>query len=534
MAAAPLGIQLRLAWDTFSQNRLRTVLTALGLTMGVATLIGVMTLIQGANAYVGDKVAGLGSGVFRIAKRSFDVTNLEQYYISQRNPDITYDDFVAVRQGCSECVAVGASITARVRSRRGALELSDVTLEGQTYEMADVSTRIVERGRYFTLGEQRRAAPVCVIGAELADRLFPGVDPLGRSLRIDREPLEVIGVYERVGSVLGRNQDSFAVVPMETFRRMRGLRQSLTIEAAAGEGARFQRAQDQARVILRSRRNIGPRDDENFYIGTAETYIALWQAISASFVLVFGGASTIAGLVGGIVIMNMMLVSVAQRTREIGVRRACGARRIDIRRQFLTESVLQCLAGGVLGVGGGLGGAWLLRRFADFPAEPEWWTAALGVGYAVAIGLFFEFTRRCWPPGLTDRSAAGGSMTRQQLGENVMVALDSLRSRLVGLPDVARHRHRRRFGHHRGGADRRAHPRPHRPRAAARLEGLLRRTPSGRHDAGGVDRGHSHAQGFRALLRAGHPGLLPDGGARHGLRGSFLRLRLSERDSLPQ
>ncbi|MBI1355544.1 MAG: FtsX-like permease family protein [Acidobacteria bacterium] len=389
MAAASFVELFRLAWDSFSQNRLRTALAVLGLTMGVATLIGVMTLIQGANAYVGDKVAGLGTGVFRIAKRSFDVTNLEEYYSSQRNPDITYDDFLAVREGCGECDAVGATITARVKARRGGLELSDVNLEGQSYEMADVSTRTVERGRYFTLGEQRRAAAVCVIGADVAERLFPGVDPLERSLRIDREPLKVIGVYERVGSVLGQNQDSFAVVPLETFRQMRGLRQSLTIEASAGDGPRFQRAQDQARVILRARRNIGPRDDENFYIGTADTYIALWQTISASFVFVFGGVSTIAGLVGGIVIMNMMLVSVAQRTREIGVRRACGARRSDIRRQFLTESVLQCLLGGALGVAGGVGGAWLLRRYADFPADLQWWTAALGVGYAAAIGLFF-------------------------------------------------------------------------------------------------------------------------------------------------
>jgi len=387
--AAPLGIHFRLAWDTFARYRLRTALTVLGLTMGVATLIGVMTLIEGASTFVGDKVANLGTGVFRVAKRSFDITNLEEFYSSQRNPDITYDDFVAVREGCSQCEAVGATISTRVRARRGNLEASDVTLEGQTSEMADISNREVERGRYFAVGEERLAAAVCLIGSETADRLFPSVEPIGRSLRVGRETLRVIGVFEAVGSVLGRNQDLFVVIPLSTYRRMNGLRQSLTIEALAGEGERFQRAQDEARVILRSRRNIGPREKENFYIGAAESYIALWETISASFVIVFGGVSGIASVVGGIVIMNMMLVSVAQRTNEIGLRRACGARRVDIQRQFLTESVLQCFAGGALGVAAGLGGAWLLRTYADFPAEMGWSSAAIGVGYAVAIGLFF-------------------------------------------------------------------------------------------------------------------------------------------------
>ena len=387
--AAPLGIHFRLAWDTFSRYRLRTALTVLGLTMGVATLIGVMTLIEGANTFVGDKVANLGTGVFRVAKRSFDITNLEEFYTSQRNPDITYDDFLAVQRGCTECEAVGATISTRVRARRGNLEASDVTLEGQSNEMADISNRTIEQGRYFAVGEDRRAAPVALIGAEIADRLFPGVDPLGRTLRVGRETLQVVGVFEPVGSVLGQNQDLFIVVPLQTFRQLNGLRQSLTIEALAGEGERFQRAQDQARVILRNRRNIGPDDRENFYIGAAESYIALWETISASFVIVFGGVSGIASVVGGIVIMNMMLVSVAQRTNEIGLRRACGARRIDIQRQFLTESVLQCFAGGALGVACGLAGAWLLRTYADFPAEMGWWSAVIGVGYAVAIGLFF-------------------------------------------------------------------------------------------------------------------------------------------------
>ena len=383
------GINLGLALESFSSARLRTFLTVLGLTMGVATLIGVVTIIQGANAFVADKVANLGTGVFRIAKQSFDITDLEEYYRSQSNPDFTLEDLQAVRARCADCGSVGATISARVQADYAGVEVSDVTLEGQTASMADISNRDLARGRYFNEAEDKGGARVCMLGSEVAARLFPTLDPLGRSVRVDRETLQVIGVFDAVGSVLGQNQDLFIVVPLNTFRRMRGLRSSITIEVEAGDSPRFERAQEQVRTILRSRRNIGPRDEENFYLGTAASYIALWETISASFVVVFTGVSSIAALVGGIVIMNIMLVSVTQRTREIGVRRACGARRADILRQFLTESVLQCLLGGVLGVSMGFLAALLLREGADFPARLELSTAVMGVAFAAVVGLFF-------------------------------------------------------------------------------------------------------------------------------------------------
>ena len=386
---AGLSTNLQLALESFRGARLRTFLTVLGLTMGVATLIGVVTIIQGANAFVADKVANLGTGVFRVAKQSFDITDLEEYYRSQSNPDLTLEDLQAVRELCRECGPVGATVTARVTADHRGVEVSDVTLEGQTASMADISNRDLERGRYFNEVEEKHSAQVCLIGSEVATQLFPTFDPLGRTIRVDRENLEVIGVFEAVGSVLGQNQDLFVVVPLNTYRRMRGLRSSITLEVEAGESPRFERAQDEVRMTLRARRSIGPREDENFYIGTAASYIALWETISESFVIVFAGVSSIAALVGGIVIMNIMLVSVSQRTPEIGVRRACGARRTDILRQFLTESVLQCLAGGVIGVSLGFFGATLLRAAANFPAHLEWWTAAMGVAFAACVGLFF-------------------------------------------------------------------------------------------------------------------------------------------------
>lgn len=383
--AAALGPAL----ESLRSNALRTALTTLGLTMGVAALISVMTVIQGANQFVADKIANLGSDVFRVSKRSFDITDLEEYYLSQRNPDITLADARAVAEGCEDCKTVGISASEQTRVRFRSREISDVTFEGASASMAEISNRDLARGRWFTEGEDRHAAEVCLIGSEVADELFPGIDPLGREVRVGERPLRVIGVFAPVGAVLGRSQDRFLTAPLSRFRQMRGLRLSLTLEIAAGEGAQFQRAQDQTRAILRARRGLTPTDRENFYLGAAENYIALWEDISQSFQAVFIGVSSVAALVGGIVIMNIMLVSVTQRTREIGIRRACGARRGDILAQFLAESFAQCALGGVLGALLGVGVAVALRAAGAFPAEVRWWAAAVGIGYAAAIGLFF-------------------------------------------------------------------------------------------------------------------------------------------------
>lgn len=380
---------ISLALESLRTNPLRTALTVLGLTMGSAALIGVMTIIQGANGFVADKIANLGSDVFRVAKQSFDITNLEEYYLSQRNPDITRQDVAAVRAACSSCLAVGVSITDRAVVRLADTEIRDVTFEGASPEMASIGNRDLATGRWFTASEDKYAAEVCMLGSELSDELFGVLDPLGREVRVDQRPLRVIGVFAPIGSVLGQNQDRFLVTPLSRFRQIRGLRRSLTLEVQAGEGPGFERAQDEVRAVLRGRRGIGPRDKENFYLATSDGYIALWQQISSSFTAVFIAVSAVAALVGGIVIMNILLVSVSERTREIGVRRAVGARRSDILRQFLTESLLQCVAGGLLGSSVGLAAALALREIGAFPAEVRWWTAAIGVGYAAAIGLFF-------------------------------------------------------------------------------------------------------------------------------------------------
>jgi putative ABC transport system permease protein len=216
-----------------------------------------------------------------------------------------------------------------------------------------------------------------------------GVEPIGQAVRIDNQEFTVIGTFDKIGSVLGQNQDNFAIVPMNTYLRMRGARSSITMNVKTLPGPGFESAQDEAQLILRGRRHIRPGAEEDFFIGTKDSYISLWKSISSAFFAVFIMVSSISAIVGGIVIMNVMLVSVTERTKEIGIRRAMGATQEDIMRQFLAESVMQCLVGGTVGIGIGFVCALALRTFTSFPASVQTWVAALGLVLSSVIGLFF-------------------------------------------------------------------------------------------------------------------------------------------------
>ena len=369
---------------------MRTTLTILGLTMGVAVLIMVVTLILGANTYVADKIANLGTNVFQIGKMPFTATSRDEYRRAIRHPDIRLDDVEALKIRCPLCVDVGATTESVVTVRYKNQELNSVKLEGKTANMAEIGNLIVERGRFFTDSEDRHGAGVCIIGDELRKELFPNTDPVGKTIRVGKEPLLIIGSFERIGSVLGFSSDSFLAVPINTFTRLRGSRFSLTMEIKTGadKGA-FEKTLNQAWGAMRAQRGLGGKRADNFFFGTADAYMELWNRISASFFFVFISISSIAAVVGGIVIMNIMLVSVTERTKEVGVRRACGAKRGDILRQFLAESVVQSVLGGFWGVTIGIITAFLVTHYASFPASVEWWVAALGIGIASTVGIFF-------------------------------------------------------------------------------------------------------------------------------------------------
>ncbi|MGC2323270.1 MAG: ABC transporter permease [Terriglobales bacterium] len=380
---------LRQSVAALRAHKLRATLTIVGLMMGVATLITVMTIVQGANAYVENKIANLGTDVFQIAKTPFVVTDFDQVVKSLRFKRIEWDDVRAVSDRCQACQMVGASATTSVHVRYRDKELQDINLFGHTANMADIDTRTLDLGRYFSESEDQQMSSVCIIGQTLVDEFFGGTNPIGQVVRVNNQEFRVIGTMERIGSVLGQEQDNFMIVPLRVYLHLMGTRSSLTINVKTAGGRAFEQAMDQARLAVRARRHLQPGQDDDFFLGTKESYISLWRSISGAFFAVFVMVSSISAVVGGIVIMNVMLVSVTERTKEIGVRRALGATERDIRRQFLMESVLQCILGGAAGIVGGFVVALALRQFTSFPASVQTWVAVLGLVLSSVIGLFF-------------------------------------------------------------------------------------------------------------------------------------------------
>jgi len=375
-------------FSALRSHKLRASLTMLGLTMGVATLITVMTLVQGANLYVEQKIANLGTNVFQIARTPFAVTDFNIIIKALKFKKIDVDDMRAIAGGCPTCEEVGATASTTVRARYGNKEVPDVSFSGQTANMADIDTRVVELGRYFTPTEAEHRANVCLIGDTLVQQLFLGMDPIGKTIRVGNDEFMVIGVMEKIGSVLGQDQDNFVMAPLPVFLRMQGIHTSLIINVKTST-ENFELAQDQAHLVLRARRHLSGKMEDDFFIGTKESYMALWRSISTAFFSVFIMVSAISVVIGGIVIMNVMLVSVTLRRREIGVRRAVGATQRDILRQFMLESVVQCIAGGIAGISIGFLVALALRTYTPFPASVQTWVAVLGVFLSSGVGLFF-------------------------------------------------------------------------------------------------------------------------------------------------
>lgn len=379
----------RLALASLVQHKLRSFLTLLGLIIAVSSLILVMTLILGANTYVQDKLANLGTNVFEVAKLPLVITSFEEFAEALKNKDLTAEDWQAVSRGCRRCRAVGAVGQTTGRVRAANLSLADVTIQGESANMAAITTLDLATGRYFTEAEDRQAAHVALLGHGVAEEFFLTRDPLGKTLRIGGEEFRVIAVAEEIGSILGREQDNFVILPLGSFAKLFGRRHSLTLKVQAASEAELDTAIEEVRTELRRRRNRRYGEKDDFYFATADTYLSLWEDISSVFFLVFVLISSIASLVGGIVITNIMLVSVTQRTKEIGLRRSVGATRRDILHHFLLEALAQCLTGGIVGVALGFALALLLRQFTPFPAVVKLWVALLGLLLSSLIAVIF-------------------------------------------------------------------------------------------------------------------------------------------------
>jgi putative ABC transport system permease protein len=343
---------LKLAISAILSHKLRSFLTLLGVIFGVATVIVVVSLIEGFNAYVDEKIADIGTNAFAVQKYSLDdFASIEALNAARRrNKDITLDDLEAIRARGGAIQEVGAKADGLGDVKFGSKNLFRVHIKATTPNIADIERVEAQAGRYFNKSEDDSRRNVCFIGADVADKLFPTLEPLGQMIRVDGRPYQVIGVGKELGSVFGQPRDMYVAIPLSAFLATYGSRRSLTVSVASTGPASYQDAIDDAQVVIRTRRKLSPGEKDNFGIITPKAINELRDKIFGTIQIAAIGVTSISLVVGGIVIMNIMLVSVSERTKEIGIRKSIGARRSDIVKQFLAESTMLSLCGGAIGI----------------------------------------------------------------------------------------------------------------------------------------------------------------------------------------
>jgi putative ABC transport system permease protein len=339
-----------IATTALQKNRLRSFLTLLGVIIGVMTIVAVVAVIQGLNNYVTTQLFQLRPDVY-IATQFGIITSREEFLEALRRKRIDRDDAAAVERLCSSCAQVGVTTNGNMVVKYRSQRLADVAVNGGTANMDQLTSVDLEDGRFFTANEESHAAQVAVIGWDVKDEMFGQLDPIGRVIRVDGKPLRVIGTMRKQGSVLGQSQDKQMYVPLRTYEKLYGTRRSLALFIKPVGGIPGMKAsEDEVRTILRSRRNTPFNAKDPFSFVTGEALQNVWKNISGGAFALMIFISGISLGVGGIVITNIMLVSVVERTREIGIRRALGARQRDIMLQFLTEAVMLSFGGGLAGI----------------------------------------------------------------------------------------------------------------------------------------------------------------------------------------
>jgi len=372
-------------------SKLRSFMTVLGNIVAVTSIIAVVSLIQGLNASVKDAIQS-EAGTDSFVVQRFPVTRTDEDFDRVRNnPNITLQDMRAIqRYGSDRIAAIMADngANARITYRDKSIDNTQVT--GVTSGYVSFPGYNAERGRLMTPAEVDSSRAVVVIGWQTADRLFgTNVDPIDKTIQIEGVHFRVVGVSEKKGTVLGQSQDSFAIIPLGQFNILFGSRRSLELQVKVRDVADLQAAQDDATLALRGTRRLKPKQPDNFGTFTSDTIIGIYKSATNGIFAVLLGVVGLSLVVGGIVIMNIMLMVVSERTREIGLRKALGAKRRDIMSQMLTESVVLSMFGGVVGTIFGTSIALAISKATPIPAAVETWSIALGIGITALVGLFF-------------------------------------------------------------------------------------------------------------------------------------------------
>ena len=379
------GIALAAIWS----NKLRSFLTMLGNIVAVTSIIAVVSLIQGLNSSVkGAITSQVGADSFSVGRSGPTRTEEEQLRAAS-NPRVTLDDAEAIRKASDriQLVMATASTSAEAKTRQETLD--SLQIQGVTKEYAQMPTTLIEAGRVMTAGEFDSKRNVAVLGWDAADRLFGALDPLEKTVAIAGVNFRVVGIHKKKGAVFGQSQDEFAVIPLGAFQRLFGSRQSLRLTVLPTDPTLVRAAMDDATVALRVARRLRPAEPDNFGVVTSDTFLDLYNQVTAGIFAILIGVVSLSLVVGGIVIMNIMLMVVSERTREIGLRKSLGARKRDVLWQILTESITLSTCGGVVGTTLGFLVAFGISKFTPLPAAVEPWSVALGISVTAIVGLFF-------------------------------------------------------------------------------------------------------------------------------------------------
>ncbi|MGC2695259.1 MAG: ABC transporter permease [Candidatus Angelobacter sp.] len=378
-----------IALETLRTHKLRSFLTLLGVILSVSTLIVVVSMVKGANRYVSDKVANFGSNVFLVMR--FPIITSQEMFVklSRSNKDITWDDYEYVRDNMKLAKEVGLEVRRNGVVKYKTETIQDIDVRGVTANMVDIDTEEVEFGRYIADADDQHRANVTMIGSDIAKRFFSGVDPLGKSIYIDGEAYQVVGVAKEIGSAFGQSQDDFVYMPIQTYRKTYSSHESMNINVKALAADLMQPAEDESRMLMRARRHLTEKQADTFGIVEPSAIMELYNNLTGSLASGSIGVVFIFLGIGGIVIMNIMLASVTERTREIGVRKSLGATRRDVLLQFLVESAVMAAIGGIIGVLVAVVISFAVGQLTPFPmALPVGWVIT-GVVVATCVGLFF-------------------------------------------------------------------------------------------------------------------------------------------------
>jgi len=379
------------ALDSLRASKLRSFLTLLGLILSTTTLISVMAVIHGMDVYVASAASSMGNDGFRVMRMAFIGNFDPKKFIeaNRKNPQLSPAEYDFIRENAKLVREIGISAGRSGKISYVGDVVDQIGITGFTANGLTLFNYQVDLGRFFTDTEDTRKREVVFIGPDIKDRFFPNIDPIGKSIGIDGRPFEVVGVAKPRGSVFGQSQDNYVAIPVQTYFKMYGNRSGINYLFLARGRNHLEEAEDEIRVLLRSYRHLAPGADDTFSMVSSDTLVSAWDNLTSVIAGAAVGIVSVFMVVGGVVIMNIMLAVVTERTREIGVRKSVGAKRSDIMNQFLVESSVLAATGGFIGVGISWLAAVLVRNFTPVPMELPMTAVLIGVGLSTIVGLFF-------------------------------------------------------------------------------------------------------------------------------------------------